>query len=375
MHVPAVVLAALVQVAPVEAPLPAGTDPAQPWKLVRVKDGAELPVQLVAGEPPKAVWLAAPEGGEYRLEPGPPRRFPGVECWDLKGKALLFRRREKSVIRYNYATVKAPEGVSDAFDRSGYIHPVWTPSGRIVSNDFPRKHLHHHGVWFPWTNTVFEGRKVDFWNSGKKLGRIECVKVDRSFSGPVFAGFRARHRFIDLTSPDGPKVALNEVWDVRIYAIDDRFVFDLTSTQTCATDSPLVLKKYRYGGLGYRGSAEWEGQDVEFLTSEGKTRKDGHATRANWCTMSGTVRGAPCAVGFLCHPSNFRAPQNMRIHPGEPFFNWAPEQLGDFTIEPGKPYVSTYRFVVADGELDAEEMNRRWKAYARPPEVTLRVVR
>ena len=46
-------------------------------------------------------------------------------------------------------------------------------------------------------------------------------------------------------------------------------------------ESPLVLKEYRYGGLGFRGSGEWEGAEgVEFLTSEGKTRKDGHATAA-----------------------------------------------------------------------------------------------
>ena len=53
----------------------------------------------------------------------------------------------------------------------------------------------------------------------------------------------------------------------------------------------------------------------------------------------------------------------MRLHPSEPFFCYAPSQGGDFSIEPGKPYVSRYRFLVADGPLAAEEVDRRWKSW------------
>ena len=55
------------------------------------------------------------------------------------------------------------------------------------------------------------------------------------------------------------------------------------------------------------------------------------------CSARSTAKIA--GIGFLCHPDNFRAPQNMRIHPSEPFFNFAPCQTGDFDIAPGKPYV------------------------------------
>ena len=58
-------------------------------------------------------------------------------------------------------------------------------------------------------------------------------------------------------------------------------------------------------------------------------------------------------IAILCHPENFRAPQPMRLHPKEPFVCYAPSQLGDWAIEPGRPYVSRYRFVVKDGKLAA----------------------
>ena len=349
-------LALLVQV---EVAAPAGLDTSKPFRVLRA-DGQEVPAQAAGAS---IVLLA---GGEYKAEAVAPKDFPKVEIKD-DGRGL-----QLGALRYNYAVVEAPEGVDKIYNRSGYLHPIRTPDGRTISGDFPAKHLHHHGIWFPWTSSEFEGRKSDFWNTPGKQGTVEFVKMLGTSSGPVFAGFRAEQRFVNLSGPDGPKTALNEVWEVRAYAVDRRVVFDLVSTQTCATDQPLVIKKYRYGGLGFRGPAEWEGKDgVAFLTSEGKTRANGHETTARWCVMSAPVAGKPAAIGFLCHPSNFRFPQNMRIHPDEPFFNWAPPQAGDFSIEPGKPYVSRYRFIVADESLTPDEMNAAWKTYAEPA-VTLK---
>ena len=57
----------------------------------------------------------------------------------------------------------------------------------------------------------------------------------------------------------------------------------------------------------------------------------------------------------------------MRLHPTEPFFCFTPSQLGDWEIAPGKPFVSHYRFIIADGPPDKTELNRLWKDYAHPP--------
>lgn len=312
--------------------------------------------------------LEAGESRTYSLEPGGVASVVALK--DRDARHLLFTRGGREILRYNYGVIQPPEGVEALFARSGYIHPVWTPAGKIISNDYPLKHKHHHGIWFPWTNTTFEGRHVDFWNTGAQQGKVECTGVDARVTGPVFGGFRSRHRFIDLKAPGGPKEVLNEVWEVKTYASGTRyFMTDFLSVQNCSTGEPLKLNEYRYGGFGFRGSGQWEGQDVEFLTSEGKTREDGHATTARWCAVYGKVDGSPAGITFFCHPSNFRAPQNMRIHPSEPFFNWAPCQAGDFEITPGKPYVSRYRFVTYDGAPDVEEMERLWLDYVEPPAV------
>jgi len=355
----------VLQSAPIEVPLPAGADPTKAFRVVRVDNGQEVPAQA---DGKSLILISNNEAADFRIESAPPSAFPQVQCIN-DGKTVTVRIGDKSVLRYTIAPVEQPDPL---FTRSGYLHPIWTPSGKILTNDSAANHLHHHGLWSAWTSSEFEGRKSNFWESKEKQGKVECVKVEDLVSGPAFGGFRARHRFIKLNGPEGPKTALEEVWDVRVYALSDRFVFDLVSTQTAATDQPLVIREYRYGGIGFRGSADWEGKaGVDFLTSEGKGRVDGHATKAKWVLASGKIGGAETSVGFFCHPSNFRFPQPLRIHPDEPFFNWAVPQGGDFSIEPGKPYVARYRYVVADGKRSAEQMTADWTAYGEAPKITL----
>ena len=61
----------------------------------------------------------------------------------------------------------------------------------------------------------------------------------------------------------------------------------------------------------------------------------------------------------------------MRLHPTEPFFCFAPSQLGEWEISPGKPHVSRYRFIVAEGPPDKSELERLWNDYAHPPGIAI----
>jgi hypothetical protein len=83
-------------------------------------------------------------------------------------------------------------------------------------------------------------------------------------------------------------------------------------------------------------------------------------------------RKAVDAQVFPGHSQNFRAPQPVRLHPGKPYFCFAPMILGDFAIEPGKPYVSRYRYYLHTGEPDQAVNERIWNDYADPPQVVAR---
>ncbi len=279
---------------------------------------------------------------------------------------------DRTVLHYQAEKSELPRAdLEPIYRRGGYIHPVVTPGGTVITDDYPRNHKHHHGIWFPWTNTIFEGRKPDFWNMGKGTGTVEFTGLHSQWSGPVHAGFSSSHQFVDLIAKP-KKVALTETWRVQVYATGKAYhLFELESVQRCAGGSKIQFPQYRYGGLGFRGHGDWDGKENCFyLTANGESdRIKGHATRARWCHVGGRTGGKLGGIGVLCHPGNFRFPQPMRIHPSEPFFNFAPSQTGDWEIKPGEEYVSRYRFVVTDGKPDAALLERLWRDYAHPPRV------
>ncbi len=186
------------------------------------------------------------------------RLLPKTAVAEEKDERVAFSVGGNPVASFVGKATELPrKEIEPIFLRGGYLHPLTTPTGNVVTDDYPKNHTHHHGIWTAWTNTVFQGRKTDFWNTGKGLGKVDSNGIDYSWSGSVFAGVEAENVFTDLTSGE-PIAALNELWLVKIFAIGARekpyHLIELTSTQTMAGDFDLELPEYHYGGIGIRGA-------------------------------------------------------------------------------------------------------------------------
>jgi hypothetical protein len=342
------------------------------------KDGAALPVQvdddgkacLVVG------FLRAGESMTLSLSGA---NSPAIENVRMRpgNDGLSLSTDGKEVLNFRTDMDKVPRAdIPKTILRAGYLHPVRSPSGAIVTGDYPANHPHHHGIWTPYTKAVFQGRATDFWNMQSKKGEEQWHGGGRLWSGEVYGGFEAEMHMNDLSGPK-PITALLDRWSVTAYAIPHApkpmRVFDLTTTQTCATNDPLELPEYHYGSFGLRGPDEWNGKDgARFLTSEGITdRKKGDGTRARWCYLGGTTSAGLSGTAVLGYPDNFRFPMPLRLHPDMPYFSIVPQKLGAFSIQPGKPYVTRYRFIVTDGEPDAKLFDACWNSLAHPAVVSV----
>jgi len=348
---------------------------------LRDESGRDIPLQVDADRQATFVLaeLKAGATNKYRLVELKTKASSsgGVHAIKVRDKVAIDVAGRKAFAYQAQPGELPANDIKEIFRRGGYIHPVYTPSGRAVTDDYPPDHYHHHGIWFAWTKTEFEGRHPDFWNMGDGTGKVEFVALDSTWNGAVHGGFTSRHRYVDL-SGSKPTTVLNEEWKVTVYNVGrgqkPYSMFDMIATHECATSSPLVLPEYRYGGIGFRGHRQWlEKDNCFFLTSEGKDRSNGHGTRAKWCHIGGRIDGQMAGIAVLDHPTNFRAPQPMRINPDQPFFCYAPPLMGGLEIAPGKPYVSRYRFIVYDGEPDKVELDRLWNDYANPPQVEITV--
>ena len=350
------------------------------FALVRTDNQQSIPIQIdYSGPSPQAVWMLADElpAGQartYGLTTSAPSYTLSSPVVSLKddGKHLHMSFNDHPILTYNHALVDSPLDDQPYYARSGYIHPLYSPTGQIVTDDFNPDHAHQHGIMFAWRKMTFEGRSFDCWNQKAGLGRVEHLNINSIASGPVFAYFSTELQHVDLTAPNGPQPVLNEKWNAHIYAVQDFFLFDLESIQRCATDKPVTIDKIHYGGMMFRGSADWHCKtSYDYLTSDGKNKTDGNHSRPNWVDIGGAVTGHLTGVTIFDHTDNFRFPQPVRLHPKMPYFCFAPAVLDSFTIEPGKPYVSKYRYYVHQGSLNPNIANSLWQNYVHPASITV----
>jgi len=289
--------------------------------------------------------------------------WPGARALSADEKQqLTLSDGDRPILTYNAGYIPSPDPQTPWFGRSGFIHPVYTPKGKVVTEPFPEDHPHQHGLMFPYVKTTYDGRRVDFWNSAKKLGKIEHAKTIEADADELKV--QLRH----IATGKGTRITvLNETWTVTRVPHNSMHVFDLHSVQTCATDKPLTIKRNKYGGMAVRGPMPWL-ENGKMLTSEGKARAQGNHSRPNWVVQFGEIEGEVCGIAAMCHPRNFRAPQPVRLHPEKPYFCFAPMVLGAFEITPDEPFISRYRFVVFDGEPDLEQLEAMWKEYVKDAE-------
>jgi hypothetical protein len=374
--------------APVVCPVPESLRQVRNLRMESLESHESIAMQVIEGDPPRLAFLLErelPAGVTRRYRLGPTLASnaakPLAVCRD-DGRALTLEVDGRVVLRYHHAVVDPPAGIDPVYRRSGFIHPLLSPSGRAVTDDFAPDHAHQHGLFFAWVNTTFRGHPVDFWNQKGLTGRVRHDAILGASSGPVFAGLAVRLLHEDITSPGSPAPVLEETWSVRAYRSGKTHVVDFESRQVCAGREPLKINKYHYGGLGLRGNRAWYDPQAgdglpnpersgrsDFLTSDGKHRSDGNHTRLRWVNLSGLVDGQVAGITILDDPENFRAPQPVRLHPNKPYFCFAPMVLGEFVIKPGPPYLSRYRLLIHDGAPDQGAIEKAWMDYAEPPRV------
>jgi len=314
-----------------------------------------VPFQIEQGDPRKLHWIVKTEAGStgkylFELVKGKATQSPVVMATVNDG-ALTIHKGEQNLLQYYFKTVYPPKGVDTAYKRSGFIHPLWSPHGQVLTRIQPPDHYHHYGIWNPWTHVEYEGDTIDFWNINSKQGTVRFANFVSVEDGSVFSEFGALHQHVVFKKSGGEKVAMNELQSVRVYRPQenqDFFVVDFNIQLNSADESPVKLLEYRYAGFGWRTTGKWDKNNSMVLTSEGKTRKDADGSKARWCLVQGEIDNDYAGVVMMSYPTNYNFPEPLRIWPenqynrGDMFANFNPIQNMDWLLKPRQIYFLKY---------------------------------
>ncbi len=276
-------------------------------------------------------------------------------------KGIMARSGDKNIFFYQAATAYPPPDSPVNYQRSGFIHPLYSPAGKIMTDDFPASHAHQHAIFHNWANARFRNSHVDFWNQHRNEGTVKHIGTDQTFAGPVYGELTTNQEYISLAHG----AVLQEKWTIRCYALTNNFMFDIHVEQVNITKDTLFLDQYIYGGMAFRGTKNWDPLNVKFfqnpwnvLTSEGLKDSLANHTTARWVSVFGNIDGTPASVTVFSHPSNFRYPQKIRVHPTMPYWVFTPVVDQGFFIPPGGSYKASYKYYVCDKKPDEQTLQQ-----------------
>jgi len=366
------------------------------WQLSEIDDGdqaakppAVVPAQFEPDEPGTKrgrLWWIMPAGaaGERRFRltrivAKTPRawqveRDGGRQCVDVIELGAWEPgppRPKQPVLRYNHGNVPVPEGThahfapGESYERADYIHPLFGPHGEKLTDDYPKDHPHHRGVWWSWPVTRWKDQVADIWAVVGVWARP--VGNPRIAAGRVFAVIEAENVW-KLGKEETP-IAREEVL-IRAFRQADRCRFvDVEVRLTALADDVAIggRPKRGYGGFSLRAAPCEDRKITLHLDPEGSD------PRRAWIDYSGVFAGGQgtSGVAIFEHVTNPDYPNPLHEYPGCNCVMPAYPETREVTLSKDRPLVLKHRLWIHAGGPEESKLADVWTAYAKPPKVTI----
>jgi hypothetical protein len=275
-----------------------------------------------------------------------PGQFTFVE--DPSSGRLTIRDGEIPVLTYCFGD-QLKAGVDPKYTQSCYIHPLFSLDGRVLTDDSPADHPHHHGLFWTWPVVRVRGLSTATWEP--KLPRLRQVFV--RWLKQEAAKDLGRLSVESAWRLDGRETVARETVSLIIHPAGKLGrMIDLELTIE-AVGGPLELQgtpdqNKGYGGLCLRGAPLLMG--AVMTTDRGPLKEDAVHTPFRWADLSTRELG----VSIFIPPDHPDLPPKWMIrnsYAGLVNVSWP--GLAPVVLEPGKPAVLRYRIYVHRGDAAA----------------------
>ncbi len=324
--------------------LPVFSEPRQP----RVR--ASLRRLLLSSLLP-AVWLAAVvslHGAEARF------RFT-----DVNDNSLGLWEGNRPVFVYNHGVMTNANAPADRA-RSSYVHPLYGLDGEVLTDDFPKDHFHHRGLFWAWPHVRIGDEEFDLWMlKGIRTQFERWLKRDAGKKSAVLGvqngWFVGDRRVMDeqVWLRVWPATAAGRAADVELTWIP--------------LEKPITLRGAEgksYGGLTLR-YAPFKGETI-ITTPAGRTKEDLPIARLPWADLSAQFAGAAAVSGaaiFIAPAHPDYPPEWLTRHYGCLCVGWP--GVKEQTFLPGKPIHCRYRVWIHRGAPEATNLAQAYQDYTR----------
>ncbi len=276
-----------------------------------------------------------------------------------------FTEGETKVLFYQAERKALPDGQAA---RSNYFHPLYDLDGNVLTEDFPKDHIHHRGIFWAWHQVRIDGKTVqDQWVNRDSFWNIQDARIDtdaRSASlalrvvweSPLFTDAGGRRRpFVEERSATRVHRAEGAIRKIDFH---QRLTALVDGVEIGGSDDAKG-----YGGFSYRVVMP---PDLRFTGAQGVVTPIENAVAASpWMDVSGSYgTSGKSGLTVLTHPTTTGFPQPWILRARASMQNAVYPGRQPSAIPRDRPVILRYRLVLHRGELAPSEIERLQKEYA-----------
>lgn len=267
-----------------------------------------------------------------------------------------------------YTFQLAPKSLDGKLPHSNYLHPVHSPTGTLLTEDFPQDHLHHRGIFWAWHQILVKGEPVadswvcrDIqWQSSREVSLNNGVRTDdrgatlevvREWAVGAEARRVAREHVIVTTHRLDPTFGRRMDFTLKLRALVD-------GVALAGSDDVKG-----YGGFSPRIRLT---DDVRFTGRDGEVKPMNTAVEAGpWLDVTETLDGKFAGVTMMVHPRHPGFPLKWILRAKRSMQNSQWPGRTPFALSRKEDTVLRYRLLLHDTPLSKEQLDAEWQRYAK----------
>ncbi len=322
-------------------------------------------------------------------------------CADVLNEAGRLEICEQGVpvLVYN-ASEQIRENISDSRNRRAcYVHPLYGLEGETLTDDFPKDHYHHHGLFWGWMHVAFDGIDSEFdnWTHPEKLRFVHQRWLRRETTADrAIIAVENGWYLNDLKSSDPNKhdpsdpfpseSLMRERITLTVYPEENGVRLIDFSGEWTPTTRAVTLRGAEgksYGGVNVRFASH---QNPVITIADGVTSEDLPIARLTWADFSAKFAAPPQesstetkSVPSQEKSNDFTLESGVVLmisptHPGYPP-TWLTRHYGVLcvgwpgvdgqTFQPGETFKLDYSILIHRGTLSVETLRKIYADYVQ----------
>jgi len=277
------------------------------------------------------------------------RSDEGIELQERGTKVLFFQVK--------------PKYVDGKYERAGYIHPLYSLKGNSITDDSPKDHPYHRGIFWAWHQLLLNDSSLgDGWvsqNISYLPVKVEAHNNKNSAtiqSKMVWKAKLPSNKVIDIVS---------ENTNIKVYPSTNHYrIIDFDIHLKALVDNLKIggsNDEKGYGGFCLRLKLP---KDISFV-SQGNiiTPQETAVTAGPWMDITGSLEGPGQKSGVVVFANNSGKNDQPWILRSVTSMQNVPDP-GRTPVPLTKDgLILKYRVIIHDGDMSTEEIEKLYKDY------------